>query len=144
MFAISETIQANSCIPVPLYRMRYKKPVGGMTSYFDSTNKDGGNCCVLDRQIATICSRNAPGTIPLYTGRHSYIYRHITTTTKAESGLDKFYFEVLGYVYTEQQQWFFPVYGLIDQATHSFRLTSNQKSESTIRLFSPNLGVIQG
>jgi hypothetical protein len=68
------------CNPVPLYRKSADEPTNGSLDRFDTTDmNEARKSHVLDKQVASICSNQALGTVPLYRGFNPTNGLHMST-----------------------------------------------------------------
>ena len=120
------------CNPVPLYRKSATEPINGSIDRFDTTDmNEAHKSHGLDKQVASICSNQALGTVPLYRGFNPTNGLHMSTFNLNEEKFAGYQMErVIGYVYTQPpngQSQFFKVFRFTIRGINIF--TSNAESE---------------
>ena len=95
-----------ACNPIALYRKHSKNPVNGEIAHMDTTDlSEASSTFKLDRQIASICSKPAAGSVPLYRGFNPGTHRYHTTISL--DGQDFAGYQLgspIGYVYFSKNQ----------------------------------------
>ena len=115
--AASVPATTEACIATKLYRKRskdliniYQSEEGSLNAilHFETTDKDEKNDKYdLDRQIATICSNQATGTVPLYSFLNEYYGKEKFSFIQRHSPYEdmeiRFRTKIIGYVYDDPQ-----------------------------------------
>jgi hypothetical protein len=93
------------CSPIALYRKRFKHPFDKKIAHMDTTDLSEARSTLLERQIASICSRPAAGTVALYRSFNPTTYLYLTTLSL--DGKDIAGFQLgspIGYVYLNKNK----------------------------------------
>jgi hypothetical protein len=114
----SVTLSETPCGPIPLYRKRSIDPKNGVLhDHIVVTNKNEDDANYeLERQIATICTNQVPGTLPFYKGYNPNTKLHFAGIDVNQVNLTRYYNKEnpLGYVYVQPQDNGFKISRLVD------------------------------